>query len=139
MRSAHLRLGAAAAVISLLAACSNDVTSPSSAPINGISARGGSSTGGGGGGGGGGSTTGSQFTGVVDSTKNVDVGTYYPSIQTVWYSGSHAFRANSLTKIRSSSDLPLLAGACAAFTYSTVGTIETVSDVKVLTVDKCAI
>ena len=96
MRSSHLRLGAVAVVAALLAACSRDLTAPAAAN-NGISARGVSTSSGGVGGGGG--STGGSYTGVIDSTANVNVGTYYVSYLTVWYSGSHAFRATSTTKV----------------------------------------
>lgn len=138
MRTMNIRLGAAAAAIAFLAACSNDAsTSPAVQANNGISARGGSSTGGGGGGGG--STSGSVYTGVLDSVALVNVGVYYPSYQDVYYTGSHSFRATTTTKIHSSSDLPLQAGACAQFQYTLSGGFEYTSDIKVLTVDKCGV
>jgi hypothetical protein len=132
MRSVSLRFSALAGVAILFAACASDVTSPV-AQNNGVSARGSS------GGGGGGSVSGAVFTGIVDSTRIENVGVYYPSYQDVWYSGSHAFRATGLTKIHSSSDTPLQAGACAQFQYSASGAAEYTSDIKVLTADKCGV
>lgn len=137
MRTTKIRLGAAAAAIALLAACSNDAsTSPAAQDNNGISARGGSSTGGGGGGGGG-SVSGSVYTGIVDSVKLVNVGVYYPSYQDAYFSGGHSFRATTTTKIHSSSDVPLSAGACAQFQYTVSAGAEYTSDIKVLLADKC--
>ena len=137
MRSAPLRLGMLLAVASLATACNTDTTSPEAgAPLNGVSARGGSRTGGGGGGG---SVSGTVFTGIVDSSRIVNIGGYYPSYQDVWYSGSHAFRATAAIKIRSSSDVPLGAGACAEFTYIVSGGAEYTSDIRVLSADKCGV
>jgi hypothetical protein len=132
MHTARLRLGLIAAVATLFAACANDVTSPV-AQNDAVSARG-SSLGGGGGG-----VSGSSYTGKVDSTRIVNVGVYYPSYQDVWYTGSHAFRATTATKIHSSSDVPLQAGTCAQFQFSVSGAAEYTSDIKVLTADKCGV
>lgn len=143
MRSAPLRLGALLAAAALATACTNDTTAPTDAAPqnNGISARGGSSSGGGRTSTGGGTkvSTGNTYTGIVDSARIVNVGVYYPSYQDVWYSGSHAFVGSTTIKIRSSSDVPLMAGACAQFTYVPSAGIESTSDIKVLSADRCGI
>ena len=135
MHAAHLRLGVVAVAATFLAACSRDVTAPA-ATTNGVSARGAAA---GGSGGGGGGASGGSFTGVIDSTANVPVGSYYISYQTVWYAGGHSFRALTTTKVHSGSDTPLVAGACAQFAYSVSGVTEYTTDIKVLLADKCGV
>jgi hypothetical protein len=135
MRSAPLRLGMLLAGAALATACNTDTTSPEAgAPLNGISARGGSRPGGDGD-----SVSGTVLTGIVDSSRIVSIGVYCPSYQDVRNSGSHAFRATAAIKIRSSSDVPLGAGACAEFTDSVSGGAEYTNDCRVLSADKCGV